>query len=93
MSTVSSPTPPDPLRVAWIERYGPDDEPVILAGTALSLSPPDSPVALIGAAREGERLVAWGSWGFRLAAPTGDGVVVRVLDPSGSQLVERVVDR
>ena len=79
----------DPVRMAWIEDY--EGERSLLTGTPLAISPPDSPVEVVAAVREGERLVDWGSWGFRLAAPAGDGYVVRLLDPTGKPVAERTV--
>jgi hypothetical protein len=84
----------DPLRLAWIDRYGSSGRWVLYTGMASILSPPDSQVTLVGDVREGERVLAWGEWGFLLAGPsTDDDDVVRVLDPTGSPLAEAGLDR
>jgi hypothetical protein len=85
----------DPLRMAWIDRYGSAGRWVLFTGTASVLSPPDSPVTLVTDVRPGARVLGWGDWGFLLAEPDpeGDGVVVRLLGPAGAPLAEAEVDR
>jgi hypothetical protein len=85
----------DRLRMAWIDRYGSAGRWVLFTGTASILSPPDSLVTLVADVGPGTRVLAWGDWGFLLAAPRpdGDGVVIRVLGPAGSPLAESELDR